>query len=633
MCGLIAIYDSRHCFGLPSIEAIRNSLSHRGPDGFSYFQTPHLFMGHSHLRVESSKTDRQPIRSVDGSVTVIVNGELYPHLSLKQELQSKGYYFQTESDSELALALYQYYGDNFIKHLRGEFACILWDAKRQLLLAVRDRFGIKPLHYAELNERWYLGSEAKALIAAGYPAQWNMHGLLQSFSHQYLKPGYSLFSGVKQLLPGFCLKIKRGKARVEPYYSLAFNDLDVESEPFDVAVDKVRSMLMESIEIRIPSREKCAFSLSGGLDSSTVVSVAARFLDYPPDCYSVSFDHKDYDEYSLVDGLTLEKPIHLHRVNVTSDDVIQYMEEATFFSEGLAYNGQSVAKYLLNRAIANDGYRVVMSGEGADEAFMGYAHLHHDYLCHQQLSAGETTDSKAVRTLLDKNKLQAGLMLGATAGSNPSMGHGYVPSFLRAKFKFCSEFSNLFSSVFFSCDEQIEEQDSLISLMDENLTEVLRSNKLWIQVVLANYILKTLGDGMEMASSVEGRLPFLDHRLFDYAARLPVQHKLSSQEAKVILRSVVTGLVPESVRKRRKHPFIAPPIASTLSDSGFDLIMDRFKSESFRDNPIFSQKAVLAWVKRWRKQKDSRSSELDPPLMMLLSFSALQARFGMGEAR
>ena len=632
MCGLIAIYDRDQSLEFPNIGAIRESLHHRGPDGFNFLSSSSIFMGHSLLRVESGETDRQPIQSLDGSVTVVVNGELYPYQQLKSELQRKGYQFETESDSELVLALYQFYGDRFLEKLRGEFSCVLWDEKRQLLLAVRDPFGIKPLHYAELNGRWFVGSEAKTIFAAGFPAQWSTQGLSQCFSHQYLKPGYSLFAGIKQLPPGCCLRVESGTGMVEPYYSLSFGDFDADDVPLDIAIQNVKEQLIESIEMRIPSREKCAFSLSGGLDSSAIVNIASKFLGYPPDCYTVSFDHDSYDEYSLVEEFAQKASIRLHKVNVTSDDVIKRMEDAAYYSEGLACNGQYVAKYMLNRAIARDGYRVVMSGEGADEAFMGYAHLHHDSLCHEHSLESDIEESDALHALIRESSLQAGLMFGDDVVSGHLMTE-QVPSFLRAKFKFCDEFFALFNREFMEGARQRDEQKSLLALMDNDLSPSFQSNKLWTQVVLTNYILKTLGDGMEMASSVEGRLPFLDHKLFSYAAGLPTQYKLSNFEAKSILRKALKGLVRERVRTRKKHPFIAPPLALTLSDSGFDLVMDKFSSDTFRQNPIFSQKAVLEWVKRWRTQADTLGAELDPALMMLLSFAALQERFRMDDVR
>jgi len=629
MCGLIAIYDHARPFSLPNISALSDSLKHRGPDGFNYTYNPHLFMGHSRLQIESSDTDHQPIKSLDGNVAVIVNGELYPYQELKRELQYKGYCFQTDSDSELVLALYQYYGEKFVEYLRGEFSCVLWDAKRQLLFAVRDRFGIKPLHYAKLNGRWYLGSEAKVLIAAGYRAQWSRRGLLQSFSHQYLTPGDSLFSGVRQIPPGCYLKIENGKSLLKPYYVINYGELDPTNVPIDIAVQRVKTLLIESVQMRIPTREKCAFSLSGGLDSSAIVSIATGFLDYSPDCYTVSFDHDDYDEYSLVNNLALEKPIHLHKVTVTSDDVINGLDDAAYFSEGLACNGQYVAKYLLNRAIAQDGYRVVMSGEGADEAFMGYAHLHHDYLCHEEFLNNKTTNEVAIRALLDANTLQSGLMLGGENITNKIANNNYIPSFLQAKFTFCQAFSELFYRGLFESNAQLKEQKKLLALIDNSLPKTFRSNKIWVQLVLANYILKTLGDGMEMAFSIEARLPFLDHKLFDYAASLPMHYKLSALETKTLLRKSLKGLVPECVRVRKKHPFIAPPIASTLSASGFDRIMDKLHSRSFRDNPVFDQKAVLSWIKQWRTQSNTGTDKSDPTLLMLLSFAALQEQFQM----
>lgn len=629
MCGLITIYDAHQPVTLPNVKAIQNSLNHRGPDGFNYFYSPYLFMGHSKLQIESAEKDQQPIRSEDGSVTVVVNGELYPYPQLKRELENKGCCFQTESDSELALVLYQQYGENFVNFLRGEFACILWDENKATLLAVRDRFGIKPLHYAEYRGRWLLGSEAKAIIAAGFPAKWSYQGLRQCFSHQYLVGDASLFGGIKQLPPGHMLKIQHGKYSLKRYDTINYGINEDRSPLLADAIEDVKALFENAVQVRIPSREKCAFSLSGGLDSSAVVCEASKHLGYPPDCYTVSFEHNSYDEFPLVANFAKDTAINLHKVNVTSDLMVECVDDAAYCSEGLACNGQYMAKYLLNRAISNDGYRVVMSGEGADEAFMGYAHLHYDFLCHDNRSASQSKDADGIISILEQNKLQQGLMLGVNAQSKSAYDGFYVPSFLQAKFNFCRELLPLFTPDFLVQDNQRKQQKELLKLLDLTLSKTYQSNKLWTELVLANYILKTLGDGMEMASSVEGRLPFLDHSLFHYAAQLPIHYKLSAVESKKVLRQAVKGMVPDTIQKRRKHPFIAPPLSLTLSQQGFNAMMDKFTSNSFKTNPVFNQRVVIQWLENWRRLPAENGAKLDPVVMMLLSFAALQNHFKM----
>ncbi|WP_163832803.1 asparagine synthase (glutamine-hydrolyzing) [Spartinivicinus ruber] len=624
MCGLVVIQDSYHRINRKLIPAIHCAMHHRGPDGCAHYYQPDLLMCHNRLAIEGAKEDLQPLYSADGQYIAVVNGELYPYQALRQSLQQKGYQFQTQCDSELVIALYQCYGLDFVHHLRGEFALVLWDKKQALIIAVRDRFGIKPLLYgqAEYGEknssnkhvRWYLGSEAKALFAAGFVRKWSQQGLAESFSHQYLLPGSSLFSGLKQLPPGHMLLIKQGNAQLYQYWIMDFSQ---KSKP-----EQTLERIIQAINIRIPSQKRCAFSLSGGLDSSAIVALAARELTYEPDCYSVAFDENDYNEYQLAQQFAKQQGYRLHQVKVSRDDLIDYIEDAAYFSEGLAINGQYVGKFLLNKAIAIDGFKVVMSGEGADEAFMGYAHLLQDY-CRHELVGSESKDKLA--QLTTTHSLQAGLMLADNHDKKKF--NQFVPSFLAAKFNFIQILGELFKGEFADATNQHFYQKRLLAKYSNKLPPSQLANLIWTELALANYILRTLGDGMEMAFSIEGRLPFLDHQLFTFAAGLSTESKLNSLNTKQVLRESLAGVLPSAIINRQKHPFIAPPILSGLSYSRYERIIDCLSTESFKYNPVFDQAKVLRWLKEGWVAPVSEQKRRDPVLMMLLSFAALQNRF------
>ncbi|WP_444996304.1 asparagine synthase (glutamine-hydrolyzing) [Aliikangiella sp. IMCC44359] len=612
MCGFVALVDHKHSICPSIITKLSSVLTHRGPCAHHYFYQKNILLWHNLLAIESTVDDgKQPFISQDGQLYAVVNGELYPHAHIRKKMMKLGYSFKTNSDSELVLVLYQHYGIAFVEYLRGEFSFVIWDKKHDQIIAVRDRFGIKPLVYGIQNQRLYIGSEAKALFAAGFEASWNSSGLMQSFTHQYLFPGMSLFNGLKQLPPGHLIVYKNDSITIKKYWEM--NVCQQKNNHSDIL-----EQLTNAVQMRIPSSKPVAFSLSGGLDSSAVVKIASQFIDHKIDCYSVSFEGYGYDEYLQAKRFADESGFNIHRVNISNHDLISYIEQAAYYSEGLAINGQYVGKYLLNKAIHDDGYSVVMSGEGADEAFMGYAHIHYDYLLH------ETKDFQTLDLLKQQYPLQLNLMLPKDKNLSK------IPSFLLAKIAFCRQLQPLFNQNFI---EQLNDyqlnvyQSELALLTKKGLTASQTANQLWVQLALANNILKTLGDGMEMAFSIEGRLPFLDHLLFDSATGLSTDKKLDGITSKAKLRQVLSHILPEYISQRKKHPFIAPPLALGLNQTSRELIWQRI--EGLKDDCVFDYNKVTKWLTKWMNGNIDWQKSNDPVLMMLLSFSALKKNFNL----
>ncbi|WNO10856.1 asparagine synthase (glutamine-hydrolyzing) [Teredinibacter sp. KSP-S5-2] len=624
MCGLVALIDQNRPIDLSILPSIFHSMQHRGPDDEHYYAEPGALLCHSRLAIESAEGDKQPITSVCGRYTIAVNGELYPHRELHQQLLQQGYTFQTQSDSEIALALYLKYGEDFVLHLRGEFVILLWDTLKQELLVVRDRFGIKPLVYGQQKGRWYFGSEAKSLFAAGFNASWSLPGLAQCLSYQYLSPAESLFGGLQQLPPAHMLKLSNGTARVTRYWEMTFSQSG--QSPI-VTPDEILECLNEAIRIRLSQNKQCVFSLSGGLDSSATVALASKYLNRPAVCYSVSFDESRFDEYPQAKSYTSAMGYTHHKVNVSRSDLIEHIDKAAYFCEGLASNGQYVGKFLLNKAIAKNGHQVILSGEGADEAFMGYAHLLQDY-ANSELT-GEA-QQQALTHIGQVHQLQKGLML-STNKKNDSV---FIPSFLAAKFQFCQQFPPLFKEEFNQLFQQAKAKQELLNKLDSPtssplLTPVQKSNKLWTEMVLSNYILKTLGDGMEMAFSIEGRLPFLDHTVFELGIKLDTQQKLDRKTTKKALRECLKNKLPHNIVNREKHPFIAPPISGGISTNLMEKIFDQLSTQTFRYNPVFCPEKTQQWLQQWRHATPEVQKTMDPVLMTLLSFSALNKHFSL----
>ena len=609
MCGILAHFSK--CQKIDPLAFSRQLAcqAHRGPDGQAQWvsEDQSVALGHNLLSLTGVSNVSQPLQSEDGRIIASVNGEFYGYEEIRSDLEGRGHCFHSDSDSEIVIHLYEEYGDDCVDHLRGEFAFVLWDQKQQRLFAARDRFGVKPLHYQDGELGLTLSSEAKAILHESQNRRWNRRALKRVFTHQYLAPTETLFEGIHQVPPAHGLIFHDGVVTVRRYWQ------PMEEEQTALCPEELLGSLERSVADRIHS--KAAYSLSGGIDSSAIVALASRCLGQPVPAFSVSFDEDRYDEFSLLRDGKSELEANVERVPVTRKDLLEVLPTAVEMSEGLAINGQLVGKYLLAKAIKTAGYRAVLSGEGADEAFLGYAHI--------------VADQNPATKL--NHPLQCGLML--PSGSEgiplpPPKGMKLWPSFMEAKYGFCSRFRPLLSTDF-------REDLSSVEIFNETLERLYecqfdlserdqahQSGWMWTRLALSNAILKTLGDGTEMPHGIEGRVPFLDHDFFEKAWRIPVDKKIAGDQSKVIFREATQGLLPEKISQRPKHPFLAPPL---LGDSHvISEVRDILSSSDFSQLTFFDQAAVLEWFEGVVSGSAQQQQEADPILQTILSCLFLQ---------
>lgn len=617
MCGIASIFLESHA----PVEEIKQALaamSHRGPDdvGVWLASDANVVLGHRRLAVRGAPEDSQPILNEARDIAIAVNGEFYDYPETRQWLESRGHIFATTSDSELALHLYEEFGLDFVKKLRGEFALIIWDNTQQRLIAVRDYFGIKPLVYAQSEKGWCVASEAKAIFESGFlKSAWDLESGWHSLAHQYLPPDRTLFRGISSVPPAHMLIIDQ-RARqsfVQSYWKPHFGDESVSPEA-------ILEMLEDSLSVRLESNIPPAFSLSGGLDSSSIVALAARKLGRPVPAFSVSFtDGAEYNEQDLVTQTARALGADLHIVPVAREDMVTELSDAVYYSEGLAINGQLVAKFRLNRAIREAGHNVVLTGEGADEAFLGYAHF--------QVDSGQTGVSGAFQR-------QRGVMLPVEDSVEmlPPSWLSRWPTFMKAKLAFAVQFQTFINHEYeFLPDMRVSRLLDRLDVTGEfqgTSCFVRKSAWLWTRTALAGYILRTLADGTEMAHSVEGRLPFLDHKLFELAAKASVSSNLRDGGAKMLLRRSLHSVLPEPIISRPKHPFLAPQLlAEPCPGVVLDFISDTFRSKSFASIPFFDQKRVIIWFEDLMNKSPQEKRAADPILMTLLSCAMIQQRY------
>ena len=374
MCGIAAIFSRNEPVSEDALRGAVATLRHRGPDCQRHWLSPdrHVGLGHARLSIIDLATGNQPIANEDESARVVVNGEFYDFERIRRELEHSGHRFRTRSDSEIALHLYEDLGVYGLTHLRGEFAFVLWDEAHQTLFAARDRFGIKPLFYSIRDDTLYLASEAKALFAAGVPARWDAEMVYQALTGPGL-PDRTLFTEVHQVPPGYYLLASRGGVRLHRYWDFDYRGAAEPDDPLDESawVEQFRAALDEAVRLRLRADVPVGCYLSGGLDSSAVLGLAARHAARPIRTFTLTFDQADYDEGRIAEEMAARAGAEFIPIPIRHADLADHFAAAIGHAETLFINGHGIAKFLLSRAVRDAGYKVVFTGEGSDEVLGG----------------------------------------------------------------------------------------------------------------------------------------------------------------------------------------------------------------------------------------------------------------------
>jgi asparagine synthase (glutamine-hydrolysing) len=625
MCGIVASIGPPADLASPMRDALA-SLTHRGPDGegLASHAAGRVWLGHRRLALIDVRGGVQPIANEDGSVVAVVNGELYDDTRIRAGLTARGHRFASASDSEILVHLYEDFGDACVDHLRGEFAFVLVDLARDRILAGRDRFGIKPLYWAMLDGRLNLTSSLKALRVLGLPGRWDGASVTHALAHQYLPPARTLLAGAYAVPPGHLLEARFGSApRLRRYHTL--RDTSDSHAPADAALH-VRTLLEEAVRLRLRCERPLGAYLSGGLDSAAVVALAARHRPRL-DTFGVAFARAPWDESRLAEETASALGVHHTTVSVAQRDLVDHLPAAVAFAEGPAVNGQLVAKYRLALAARAAGAVAVLTGEGADEAFLGYAHLRVDHL---GPATERPSDAHTRGVMLPCGGASAAPRLEAVRRAL-----GFVPTFLAAKVGFGLTLSApLDRGMAERAGDPVERL--LAGLLDPAEdpepailagVAVQRSAALWTRLALGGYILRTLGDGTEMAASLEGRPAFLDHVLFDFAWSLPVATRLEAcGREKAVLRDALFGVVPEAVRVRPKQPFLAPPVVDDVYDDARAMLLD-----ALQYTPFLRREAVGAWMDALADADEDTRAAADPVWTTWTSLGLLGQTLGLSE--
>ncbi|MDR3622805.1 MAG: asparagine synthase (glutamine-hydrolyzing) [Paludisphaera borealis] len=641
MCGIIGMYSMREPISAALLEQSTLRLAHRGPDGRRTWisEDRRVALGHARLSIIDLATGDQPIASEDESLRIVVNGEFYDFERTRSDLESRGHRFRTRSDSEIALHLYEDFGTACLQQLRGEFAFILWDGPNDTLFAARDRLGIKPLYYTLHQGTLYLASEIKALLAAGVPGRWDHAAFFQANHFLATPQDSTLFEGIDQVPPGCFLLASGGRIRLIRYWDFDYPAADDSRpvEPDAEYAERFRHALDEAVRLRLRADVPVGCYLSGGIDSCAVLGLAATHRADPIRAFTLTFDRADYDEGALAREMAAHAGAEFHPIPIRQSDLADHFIDATWQAETLCFNAHGVAKYLLSRAVRDAGYKVVLTGEGSDEILAGYPPFRRDMLLYN--ARGQ--DEEEVRRLLDElqtsNPVSRGLLLPEGAAlplTSVRRALGFVPSWLEAYATAAFRLRSLFAPDFAAEFARRDPYRVLLNGLDApgQLTgrePVNQSLYLWSKVMLPSYVLTVLGDRMEMAHSVEGRLPFLDHHVVELARSLPISQKIRGITEKYVLREAARPVLTATVHGRHKHPFLAPPAALSPGERLHELMQETLRGPALASLPFYDQSKVVALLDSLPALSDDARTAFDPVLMILLSACGLHERYNL----
>jgi len=639
MCGIVALFAPRGKVAPADLERATKRLVQRGPDGQRQWIAPHgrIGLGHARLSIIDLTTGDQPIANEDGRLHIVVNGELYDHERIQRELEQRGHRLRTRSDSEIALHLYEDLGTGCLHQLRGEFALAIWDEANQTLFAARDRFGIKPLFYATHDGALYIASEVKALFAAGVPARWNQQVVFGSAAGGH--PTETIFSGVNQVPPGHYLLATAGYVQLHRYWDFNYPTAAEQARPLPDAeyVERLRAALDDAVRLRLRADVPVGCYLSGGLDSCAVIGLASKHLAAPIRAFTLTFDQGDYDEGPIAKEQAALSGADFFPVPIKQADLAEHFFDATAYAEALCFNAHGVAKYVLSDAVRKAGYKVVLTGEGSDEIFGGYPHFRRDMLLYDNDGQDPAQVAALLEQLTKLNTVSRGLLMPDGEGvptDSITRRLGFTPSWLETFATNAFKVRKLFAADYLA---GVQERDPFKAMLDSidiprQLTgraPVHQSLYLWGKTVLPGYILTTLGDRMEMAHSIEGRLPFLDHHVVELICSMPVRQKIRGMTEKYVLREATKGVITGTVYKRQKHPFLSPP--ATLDPTGrfSEMMQETLRGPLLKSLPYFDPKKVAVLLDRLPAMDDGDRTATDQVLMLMLSACALQERYAL----
>ncbi|MBE7381247.1 MAG: asparagine synthase (glutamine-hydrolyzing) [Leptolyngbya sp. SIO1E4] len=650
MCGIggVMYADPRYPVSPDVLVGMAAIQHHRGPDGFGYRILSDRAVGFTHARLSIIDLDpergRQPFLSANGQYLITQNGEFYDYKRLRADLTSRGYRFQTKSDTELVLHLTERFGlDGALPCLRGEFAFALYERRSDRLSLVRDRFGIKPLYWTRIPAGLVFGSEIKVILAhPAVQARFSSEGLYHQLM-QTMVPGTTCFEGIYAVEPGQKVIVQRREGRLniqtEQYWDLDFpneGDRNLHLTETDY-IEALRHYFVEAIQLRLEADVPVACYLSGGIDSCSILGVAAACQQSPVKAFTIGFDDSDYDETAIAREMAKTVGADQDILSIKGTQLYDHFARTIWHTERSIYNTFTVAKLLMSQHVRDSGYKVVVTGEGSDELFAGYPQLRLDMIRYGMEGASPAERADLEAWLAASNRLFKGNLLAEQPLNDPALTAlvGFTPSCLQSWLSSAAHVPALLHPHHRVVLSSYEPGRALAAALNpEQLGDrhpLDKAQYVWIKTQFESQVLGWAGDRVDMANSLEARPAFLDHPLVEFAVTLPPSMRLRGRQDKYILRETMRELLPETLYRRQKFAFMAPPShTDTVKQQAMRSLADTYLSQDQIDQTgLLDAEAVQTILQRHGDETTPGSErvQLDALINHLLSVQILHHHF------
>ncbi len=597
MCGIVGFFgsDVDPSYAEPLLRAMADTVAHRGPDEMGIFAEGPVGLGHRRLSIVGLADGQQPMHSHDGKLVISFNGEIFNYVELRSDLIAAGESFRTGSDTEVLLRLFELFGERALDRLNGDFAFAIYDKRARRLTLARDRMGVRPLYYTWHKGTIVFGSEAKALLAfPGIDAAMDIEALDQIFTLWAPIAPQTAFKGIFELPPGHVMSVANGRATTRAWWSLDYPDAaETDARNEDAVANELLALLDDATRIRLRADVPVGSYLSGGLDSSIVSALAARHVGDRLRTFSVTFDSAEHDESAFQAEMVRALGTEHTSIATSGDDIARAFPGVVQAAERPILRTAPAPLLRLSKHVHDAGYKVVLTGEGSDEIFAGYDIFREArvrrFVAKNPLSRLRPHLFRRLYHYLPGIQSQSAEYLAAFFGAgsdtldDPLFSH-------RPRFRATAQTKLFYSEDLRSQLKGYDATAALAEILPERFAKwhpLHQAQYLETRFLLPGYILSSQGDRVSMANAVEGRFPFLDHRLVEFASRIPTEMKLKGLNEKQILKRAAAGLIPASIADRQKQPYRAP---DSISFRNAAYVEDVLATPTGLFNPIAVQK-------------------------------------------
>lgn len=569
-------------------------IRHRGPDQFGIYRDEHAGLGSARLSIIDLSGGQQPICNEDKTLWIVFNGEIFNYVNLRPALEVRGHSFTTHTDTEVILHLFEDYGPNCLQYLNGQFAIAIWDTKTQSLFLARDRVGIRPLFYAKTQGTLIFGSEIKAILAdPRMRAEIDPVALDQIFTTWSTLSPRTIFKGITSVPPGHYLQTRHGQVTIKPYWQPTFpGDSGPACRTEADYLDELRHLLIDATKIRLRADVPVGAYLSGGLDSAVTAAIIKNYTTKQPDTFSIAFNNPAFDESSHQQTMAQHLGTLHHVTQATEADIGHIFPSVIWHAETPLMRTAPAPMYFLSGLVQRHNFKVVLTGEGADEILAGYNIFKEAKI---RRFWARRPDSTIRPLLLQRLYPYLGNLLGGS--------QDYLTGFFRKgltdtgnlNYSHAIRWRNMQRTKRFFSEDVKQAVDPFSPAYPDKFEKwhpLSRAQYLEMTIFMSQYLLSSQGDRMGMAHSVEGRFPFLDHRVIEFCNHLPPNLKLRGLTEKYLLRQLGRDILPEDINSRPKQPYRAPIKSCFFNNNTPDYVYKLLSPAQIEAAGLFKPAAV-----------------------------------------